>query len=380
MDEKMRWSAAVRWLEREWETVRRSVHCAFEQAGPERDTLVQSLKAAMAAIAAWALTGWWLQAPMALLAPWTAVALVGGTVYQSLRMGLQQCAVIAVGTVWASAAMAVTRDQTMAAMLLTVPFMTLLGNYRRFGNQGLVGATTALFVITAGSSSAFTVGHRLLETLIGAAVGITVNALVLPPVHLRSVRDRLGRFARGTSDLLGAMARGLREEDGLDGARSWDAEATRLALSLQGVADARAWALEGARLNPAMRLRRTGPPPPPVSEDMRWGRVSSRVLAVTRTLSGIGGGDADLPGPSPRFLADLADVLDQAARVCARKGMPPPFDGSAPEREDPVVEEAWASLRALSDAFSLQEGAAAAVGGELLVEARQLLHELARPS
>ncbi|MFD6426906.1 aromatic acid exporter family protein, partial [Streptomyces sp. NPDC060198] len=245
----VRWSAAARWAGREWEAVHRSAHNAFEEAGPERDTLVQSLKAAAAAIVAWALTGWWLHAPMALLAPWTAVALVGGTVYQSLRMGLQQCAVIAVGTVWASAAMVITRDQTMAAMLLTVPFMTLLGTYRRFGNQGLVGATTALFVITAGSSSAFTVGHRLLETLIGAAVGITVNALVLPPVHLRSVRDRLGRFARDTSDLLGTMARGLREANGLDEAGRWDAEATRLALSLQGVAEARAWAMEGARLN-----------------------------------------------------------------------------------------------------------------------------------
>ncbi|MGW0860733.1 FUSC family protein, partial [Streptomyces sp. NPDC002690] len=348
------------------------------EAGPERDTLVQSLKAAAAAIVAWALTGWWLHAPMALLAPWTAVALVAGTVYQSLRMGLQQCAVIAVGTVWASAAMVITRDQTMAAMLLTVPFMTLLGNYRRFGSQGLVGATTALFVITAGSSSAFTVGHRLLETLIGAAVGITVNALVLPPVHLHNVRDRLGRFARGTSDLLGTMARGLREEGGLDDAGRWDAEATRLALSLRGVADARARATEGARLNPGSRLRRAGPPPPPVSEDMRWGQVSSRVLAVTRTLSGIGSGDAELPGPSPRFLTDLADVLDQAARVCAREGAPLSCEGAAPGRDEPAADQAWVALRALSDTFRLQEGAAAAVGGELLLEARQLMRELTR--
>lgn len=374
----VRWSAAARWAGREWEAVRRSAHNAFEEAGPERDTLVQSLKAAAAAIVAWALTGWWLHAPMALLAPWTAVALVGGTVYQSLRMGLQQCAVIAVGTVWASAAMVITRDQTMAAMLLTVPFMTLLGTYRRFGNQGLVGATTALFVITAGSSSAFTVGHRLLETLIGAAVGITVNALVLPPVHLRSVRDRLGRFARDTSDLLGTMARGLRETNGLDEAGRWDAEATRLALSLQGVAEARAWAMEGARLNPASRLRRAGPPPPPVSEDMRWGQVSSRVLAVTRTLSGIGGGDAELPGPSPRFLADLADVLDQAARVCAQEGAPLSLKGAVPERDESAADRAWASLRVLSDTFRLQEGAAAAVGGGLLLEARQLMRELTR--
>ncbi|SCD62335.1 hypothetical protein GA0115261_1010625, partial [Streptomyces sp. OspMP-M43] len=57
-----------RWAGREWAEVRRSVRSAFVEAGPERDTLVQSLKAAGAAIAAWALSGWWFQAPMALLA------------------------------------------------------------------------------------------------------------------------------------------------------------------------------------------------------------------------------------------------------------------------------------------------------------------------
>ncbi|MFF3531340.1 FUSC family protein [Streptomyces rubiginosohelvolus] len=172
MAQEPRWSAAWRWLGLEWAEVWRSVRSAYEEAGTERDTLVQSLKAAGAAIAAWAVSGWWLQAPMALLAPWTAIAMVGSTVYQSVRTGIQQFAIIALGTIWASAAMVLTRDQTMAAMLLTLPFMMLLGNYRRFGSQGIYGATTALLVITAGVSSTSTVGHRLLETLIGAATAL----------------------------------------------------------------------------------------------------------------------------------------------------------------------------------------------------------------
>ncbi|GFN08910.1 hypothetical protein Smic_74660 [Streptomyces microflavus] len=195
------WSAAGQWVGREWAEVRWSVRSAREVAGPERDTLVQSLKAAAAAIAAWAVSGWWFQTPMALLAPWTAIAMVGSTVYQSVRTGTQQFAIIALGTVWASGAMALTRDRTMAAMLLTLPFMMLLGNYRRFGNQGIYGATTALFVITAGVSSTSTVGHRLLETLIGAAIGLLVNAFVLPPVHLRSVRERSPSPGDGESAL-----------------------------------------------------------------------------------------------------------------------------------------------------------------------------------
>ncbi|MFJ8760304.1 aromatic acid exporter family protein [Streptomyces cyaneofuscatus] len=372
-----RWSAARQWVGQEWAEVRRSVRSACEEAGPERDTLVQSLKAAGAAILAWALCGWWFEAPMALLAPWTAIAMVGSTVYQSLRTGAQQLAIIALGAVWASGAMALTRDRSMTSMLLTLPFMMLLGNYRRFGAQGIYGATTALFVITAGVSSTSTVGHRLLETLIGAVIGLLVNALVLPPVHLRSVRDRLGRVAQETADLLNAMADGLREEDGLAGAEGWHLRATRLTVSLQDVSDARRWATEGSRWNPGSRLRRTGPTPPPFADDMRWGRVCTRALAVARTLAGIRE-DPELSRPSPDFFRQLSDVLGQAAVICVREtelltSAEPdtPRDG-----RDAVAGEARAGLDALTEVFRRQEGTAAAVGGELLLEVRQLVTEL----
>ncbi|MFD8112997.1 FUSC family protein [Streptomyces microflavus] len=369
--------AAGQWVGREWAEVRRSVRSAREVAGPERDTLVQSLKAAGAAIAAWAVSGWRFQAPMALLAPWTAIAMVGSTVYQSVRTGTQQFAIIALGTLWASGAMALTRDRTMAAMLLTLPFMMLLGNYRRFGSQGIYGATTALFVITAGVSSTSTVGHRLLETLIGAAIGLLINALVLPPVHLRSVRDRLGRLARETADLLAAMAGGLREENGLEGSEGRHLRAARLTVSLQGVSDARHWAMEGARWNPGGRLRRTGPKPPPYAEDMRWGRVCTRVLAITRTLGGIGD-DPEIAQPSPDFFHQLSDVLGRTARICALEAEL--LTSSAPNtlRDDreAASREAWAGLDSLTDTFHRLEGTAAAVGGELLLETRQLVTEL----
>jgi uncharacterized membrane protein YgaE (UPF0421/DUF939 family) len=68
-----------------WRSIRRAV----TESGAERDTVVQSLKAAEAALLAWALTGWWWDAPMALLAPWTALFLVQNTVYRSLLSALQ---------------------------------------------------------------------------------------------------------------------------------------------------------------------------------------------------------------------------------------------------------------------------------------------------
>lgn len=146
---------------------------------PDRYQLVQSLKAAAAAALAWALTGWWLAAPMALMAPWAAVALVQGTVYRSVRSAVELLAMMSSGTLLAAGAAAITGN-TMAAMLIALPLTVLLGNWLPVGEQGLYAPTTALFVLAYGTYSLPAVGHRLLETVVGAAVGIAVNAIVLP--------------------------------------------------------------------------------------------------------------------------------------------------------------------------------------------------------
>ncbi|WP_234335107.1 hypothetical protein [Streptomyces sp. NRRL S-118] len=106
--------------------VGRSVRSALTGPGPERDLAVQSLKAAGAAILAWAVAGWWWQAPLALMAPWTAVALVQSTVYRSVRTGVQQVVLIAAGTVLAAAAAGLTGN-TMAAMSCPSPSCSATG-------------------------------------------------------------------------------------------------------------------------------------------------------------------------------------------------------------------------------------------------------------
>ncbi|MFF3326833.1 aromatic acid exporter family protein [Streptomyces sp. NPDC002889] len=340
---------------------------------------MQSLKAAAAAIAAWALTGWWLEAPLAVMAPWTAVALVESTVYRSLRAGFQQLAIIVVGTLWASAAMAVTGSSTLVSMVLTLPFTLLIGSHRRLGSQGIYGATTALFVITYGSSTPTDVGHRLLETLIGAAVGIAVNAFILPPVHLRSVRDNLELLARGSGTLLDAMAEGLREDDALTDAAEWCHRAGRLTQTVRALANARRWATESFRFNPGRRLRRSVPPPPPADADAAWERIGSRLIAVTRTLAAAADSGSRLAAPSPAYLGRYAGVLEQAAIVCgADAELLKDRAQSLPvrDRRDTALKSAWSTLESLTRDFEQEKGTAAAIGGELLVEAQQLLCEL----
>ncbi|GAA3355796.1 hypothetical protein GCM10017744_019770 [Streptomyces antimycoticus] len=129
---------------------------------------------------------------MALMAPWVAVVLVQATVYRSLFKGLQQLVAIAVGTLLAAGTEALTGN-TLASVALVLPVVMLLSNWPRLGDQGIYGPTTALFTLTSGPVSGLTVSHRLLQALLGAAIGIAVNALVFR-------RSICGTYGRTSAD------------------------------------------------------------------------------------------------------------------------------------------------------------------------------------
>ncbi|MEU7281692.1 aromatic acid exporter family protein [Streptomyces sp. NPDC045431] len=358
---------------------------ALTGPGPERDKAVQSLKAAGAAILAWAVAGWWWQAPLALMAPWTAVALVQSTVYRSLRTGLQQVVLIAAGTVLAAAAVGLTGN-TMAAMALALPATVLLGNYGRFGDQGLYASTTALFVLVYGSWSGTDILHRLLETLLGAAIGIAVNALILPPVHLRDAHHALCRLPGDSAGLLRAMADEMRSGHDRSQAVEWHRRARRLTGRLAALRDARTWTRESYRLNPAHRIRRLpGPALPSTEWDAAWERVVDHLTSLTALLAEAAGERPRFAPPPDHVLADVPPLLDALADACeadcaalTRADEDEGRTDAARERRQ-ALDRAWEAHRRLKARLAGQAGrddeTATSVGG-LAAETRQLLHDL----
>ncbi|WP_328497810.1 aromatic acid exporter family protein [Streptomyces sp. NBC_00414] len=353
------------WHALTWEAaaVGRSVRRCFAEAGPERDTAVQSLKAAGAALLAWALAGWWWNAPMALLAPWTALFLVQSTVYRSLLTALQQVVVVLTGTLLAAGALALTHN-TMAAMALALPLTVLLGNYARLGTQGLYAPTAALFVLAYGSYSGFDIMHRLLETLLGAAIGIAVNAGVRPPVHSRRVHHLRGRLPQDCAYLLHTVADGVEESYDQERARGWYDSAVRLTDVVTELRTARRWSDESDRFNPGRRLRRSASAaaPPPADRDFTWDRITERIRAATRSLSEA----AALPDPVPGILSPLlraaGDVLDSR-------------DGTADERHRALDTATAAQHRLASVVADGRPGTAPALDG-LITDLRRLLEDL----
>ncbi len=362
----------------------RAARAAWRGPGRERDLLVQSLKAAAAALLAWVVARIWLDDPMALMAPWVALVLVQATVYSSLVQGARQFTAICAGALVASGAQAVTGDTT-GALALSVPVLMLLSNWPRFGDQGIYAATTAVFTIASGTVSAVAVGHRLGQAALGAVIGVAVNALVLPPIHLRDVRENLAALAREAGDVLHAVARDLREGewDAQTSARWLDASA-RLRDRVDALRSARGWSRESLRLTSGvLRALHRAPTAavPPEAEDDRFGQVTGHVTALTRTLAVAADEERTPAAPDAAVLRRYAELLELIGDACRGEADRLLDGGARPDRLlDGRTEEVMRELHTeLQEGLREQAGqgaARAAVLGTLLLQAENLWADL----
>jgi hypothetical protein len=276
------------------------------------------LKAAVAALLAWYVASDWLKDPMALMAPWVALVLVQATVYSSLRQAAQQFTAICAGTLFASAAQWLTGD-TLGALALCVPVLMLLSNWHRFGDQGIYGATTAVFTLATGTVTASAVGHRVGQAALGAVIGVAVNALVLPPIHLRDVRENLAALAGEAGDLLHSIAADLRETEWDEqSAAGWSSASARLERRLDALRSARGWSRESLRFTygPLRALHRVPPSVPSAEEDERWSRITGHVSALTRALAVAADGDRTPAPPEGSVLRSYARLLELIGDAC----------------------------------------------------------------
>ncbi|MEU2587258.1 aromatic acid exporter family protein [Streptomyces avermitilis] len=367
-----------------WAVVR-AVRRAWTEPGRERDLMVQAGKATLAACVAWAAAGWWLQAPMAFVAPWVAVVLVESTVYRSLAHGLQQLSAIAVGTVVATA-VALVLDSTMVTMMVVLPAVLLLAQWQRLGSQGIYAATGALFVLTNGQVTLATSGARIAEAVFGAVVGITVNALIRPPVYLRDTRAALQDAAHEAQEILEAVAAGL--DDGewdTHAAGEWHERALRLGRLVDQARSAIGWSRESMRGNHRRRGTAAVSPPGKAYDDALavLDHVAVHTAGVTRTVLEIASHHGKAARPGPQIAGPYADFLRHTARAIGLYGQTR-FAGTGTEQSpDGALHEAVEDLnRSLDELHRRLPGTvqddpdALATHGALLAQARRLAEQL----
>lgn len=278
-----------------------------------RETAVQALKAGMAALLAWFVAAHLLHLPQPYLAPWVALVVVRPTMHWSVLTGLRQVSAVALGVLIALLSVLLMPGRELA-LAVCVPAAFLASYWPRLNDQGLYVPFTALFMVAVDGVDEPFVLFRLLETALGAAIGMGVNLLLAPPVRVLTVGIRARRDATATAEALRGLASRLCESDSgedFDSSRVHRLDG-RAAQSREALRHAR----EGLRFNP------------------RSGETGLRGQ-IDRDGSAL-----DLTEQVNRSARAFADLLDDAAR-----------DGSAHPVDLPFGKACAAALEAAADAY-----------------------------
>jgi hypothetical protein len=221
-----------------------------------------------------------LHTPPPLIAALTALLVVQATLTSTLLAGAQRVLSVVTGVALAVLFVAVV-GLTWWSLAALVAASILVGQLLRLGPHLVEVPISAMLVLGVGASGVESVGGgRVLETLIGAAVGMLVNVVFPPAVQTRYAAQAVERFADEIAALLdhaaGALFAGPVTAE--QSAR-WLSDARRLNRHVPRLDRALTHAEESRRLN--LRALHS----PPVPPGMRSGLDALEYTSVSlRTL------------------------------------------------------------------------------------------------
>jgi hypothetical protein len=312
------------------------------------------------------------------LAPLTALLVTQLTLVKTITGSLQRVASVTAGVLLALGVADLLGLHWWSVGL--VVFISLaLGQVLKLGSHRVEVPVSALLVLTLGGTAGLA-RTRVLETLIGAGVGVVVNAVLVPPVYIRpageAIYELADDMARVLEDAAADLAQGWSGEDAYERLL----EARELDADVREAREAVGQAEDSLRLNPRRRL--VGDP----SDELREGMTTLEhsailVRGLCRSLvelDNVTGGR----GPDPPLRAALGQLLVEVAGAVRTFGehvaasIPGPAANLAP------LQRALARSRAARDRLAKEMAAgpdaprAWQVHGHLLANVDRLLSEL----
>ncbi|MEO3977897.1 aromatic acid exporter family protein [Streptomyces sp. CAU 1734] len=278
-----------------------------------RPAVVQTLRATAAATIAYAVALRISSEPAPLTAPLTALLVVQVTLYSTLTTGIRRVNSVVAGVLIASA-FSILVGLSWWSLGLLILASLIIGYMVRVGEFVPEVAISAMLVLGV-TQVAATAWERVVETLIGAVVGLLFNVL-LPPVWVGTAGESIVELSRRMRLLLLGMGEELSNPASVAGSAARLHEARRLDNDIAQVDASLRQAEDSLRLNPRVRegllnrvVLRTG------LDTLEICAVVLRVMARTMTdLARERGGGRDL---YPReealaveeLLARIADAL-----------------------------------------------------------------------
>ncbi|MGO3148005.1 MAG: FUSC family protein [Leucobacter sp.] len=245
----------TRWSSRKW--LHADPRWARRFTVEARPPALQLVKAAAAAILTWFVCLLFLPSELPLFGAIAALLVVQESVDQSLTKGLERVVGVLLGVSVALGAGAIFGPRSWLFIAAILVAMGVGWLFRMSATSTNQIAISALLMIALGGSE-FGYGiERLVETFIGALLGITLNAIVIAPVRTTETHAEIVSLAAHTSHALNRLAEALAEprseawlEDMLLDARKLQQDRTKVHAALRV-------ARESLRLNPRVRRHRT---------------------------------------------------------------------------------------------------------------------------
>jgi uncharacterized membrane protein YgaE (UPF0421/DUF939 family) len=375
-------------LERTSVTVAQPIRRLIRQIRSRRaDHVVHGIKTLIAALLTWGIVAPWAPESRPYLAVATAVLMVNAsTVYQSVMKAAQNVAAKVAGLVLALATARLLGPTVGAVAVIAV--IAVLAGPRRTTDDRLQVASTAVIALAATATDPL--GHLVspaLQTLTGAATGIAVNALVLPPLYLNESDSAVRDLARALGTLLHEMGTGLARRQLTSMAHSWlhqarnlDKRLTRAEKQVQQADESLRWNTRCVAHTRRKDLTYTG------AEAFRVLRgVSIQVRGIARTLADSAHDDHADHHLGQQFLDQYAETLQLAGAAVQGFVAHPPVagtpDASPRERLRRAIDGALTWHRTMTDMIGqgrLTKPGAWHVYGSLMTDLERLLADLDR--
>ncbi|MGW5418731.1 FUSC family protein [Streptomyces sp. NPDC003943] len=268
--------------------------------------VVQTLRSTAAATLSYLVALWLSSEPAPLTAPLTALLVVQVTLYSTLTTSLRRVNSVVVGVLIAIAFSAIV-GLSWWSLALVILASLVVGRFVKVEEFIPEVAISAMLVLGV-TQVAHTAWDRVLETLIGAVVGLLFNLLLAPPVWVDTAGDSIEDLARRMRRLLLDVAEEFAGAPPVERAAARLHEARRLDNDVADVDAALRTAEDSLRFNPRVKegllhriVLRTG------LDTLEICAVVLRVLARSVTdLAKVRAGEDLLPRPTALALQETA--------------------------------------------------------------------------
>ncbi|HEY5221560.1 MAG TPA: aromatic acid exporter family protein [Microbacteriaceae bacterium] len=174
-----------------------------------RVPFLQTAKAAIATVAAWLIASAVLPEQVPVFAAIAALLVVQPSVNQSLGKAVERTIGVIVGVIVAYLVILIFGQSSWAVLLAIVAAIFIAWALRLTAGTANQVPISAMLVLSIGATNHAYAFNRIIETMIGAAIAIIVNLVIVAPVLLTPAQDAVRALAEEVAATLDRLAGAL---------------------------------------------------------------------------------------------------------------------------------------------------------------------------